>query len=457
MRCGKCKPDCCVFYPGRGLFFHPRAKNLAIGALIEALLYDSQRERAGAFELLRHLEEVADHCTLCHKCLKPCPVGIDSGAVSVLEREILAGHGFKRAPLATGATLAYLESTSGPLNRAFRAGVLGAGGAAQRLAVRALRPLRRGGTGRGSLFDAPLPPPDPQGLRDLLPPCEPDQALLLEPAGAAARTVFYFPGCGSERLYGLVGAAALHLLLERGARVVLPPPYLCCGFPAYANARTAMHGRIALRDAILLAQIREMFSHLEFDAVAVTCGTCREALGALEAGRIFGCAVADACRLALEAGPPIALAGEFLYHAPCHDSLDGRGAALLAAAGARVEAGAALLLGGRHARPVAAGHRRGDAPEKARGARCGGRGAAAGRGGADELPLLPHRARAQPRPRRRAAARRGRAGARALGGGVAGAAEGAGAGAPRPSAFKGTDLFSAWQIFAGLRAGARAE
>ena len=81
-----------------------------------------------------------------------------------------------------------------------------------------------------------------------------------------------------------------------------------------------------------------MFSHLEFDAVAVTCGTCREALGALEAGRIFGCAVADASRLALEAGRPVALAGDFLYHAPCHDSLDGRGAALLAAAGARVAA-----------------------------------------------------------------------------------------------------------------------
>ncbi|HEY5999042.1 MAG TPA: (Fe-S)-binding protein, partial [bacterium] len=216
---------------------------------------------------------------------------------------------------------------------------LGAGGAAQRLAVRALRPLRReGDAGRASLFDAPLPPPDPVGLRDLLPACEPDQALLFEPEGAAVRTVFYFPGCGSERLYGLVGAAALHLLLGRGARVVLPPPYLCCGFPAYANARAGMNGRIGLRDAILFAQIREMFSHLTFEAVAVTCGTCREALAALEAGRIFGCAVADASRLALEAGPPLALAGDYLYHAPCHDSLDGRAAALLAGAGARVAA-----------------------------------------------------------------------------------------------------------------------
>ena len=31
VRCGKCKPDCCVFHPARGLFFHPRNKNLAIG------------------------------------------------------------------------------------------------------------------------------------------------------------------------------------------------------------------------------------------------------------------------------------------------------------------------------------------------------------------------------------------------------------------------------------------
>jgi len=183
-----------------------------------------------------------------------------------------------------------------------------------------------------------LPRPDAIGMRDLLPPCAADQALVFEPPGTARATVLYFPGCGSERLSGSVGLAALHLLLERGARVVLPPPYLCCGFPAYANARTEMHGRIALRDAILFAQIREMFSHLTFDAVAVTCGTCREALAALEAGGIFGCGLADAVRLVQDLGPPIPLSGEYLYHAPCHDSLEGGGAALLAAAGAGVGA-----------------------------------------------------------------------------------------------------------------------
>jgi len=118
VRCGKCKPDCCVFYPARGLFYHPRNKNLAVGALIEALLYDAQRERGGAFELLRNLEQVADHCTLCHKCLKPCPVDIDTGEVSVLERDILAAHDFKRT--AGAAATVSLLRLSGLRHRAHR-------------------------------------------------------------------------------------------------------------------------------------------------------------------------------------------------------------------------------------------------------------------------------------------------------------------------------------------------
>src|SRR5512143_3154004 len=121
VRCGKCKPDCCVYYPARGMFYHPRNKNLAIGALIEALLFDAQRQRSGKFELLRHLEEVADHCTICHKCLKPCPVDIDTGEVTVMEREILALKGYKHTPAATRLTLRYLDSRSRGFNKVFRA------------------------------------------------------------------------------------------------------------------------------------------------------------------------------------------------------------------------------------------------------------------------------------------------------------------------------------------------
>jgi len=332
VRCGKCKPDCCVHHPGRGMFFHPRNKNLAIGSLIEALLYDAQRERSTRFELLRWLEEVADHCTVCHKCLAPCPVDIDTGKVSILERELLASWGYKSSTPATNATLRFLDSRSPAFNAVFRAGVIQLGGAVQRLGCALSAPLQPADGGPGPyplvMLRSPVPKVPRETLRDVLPPCEPDQALVLEPrdAGPATRSVFYFPGCGSERLHAQVSMAALHVLLASGARVVVPPPFLCCGFPAHVNARTEQHGRTVLRDTILFAQIREMFSHLAFDGCVVTCGTCREGLGEMEAGRIFGGRIVDVAGYAAERGlrPPGASEGEALYHAPCHDSLDGK-------------------------------------------------------------------------------------------------------------------------------------
>jgi FAD/FMN-containing dehydrogenase/Fe-S oxidoreductase len=331
VRCGRCKPNCCVFYPARNLFYHPRGKNLAIGALIEALLYEAQRERSSSFELLRYLEEVADHCTICHKCEKPCPVDIDTGEVSVLEREILVAHGYKHTALATRATLGYLESRSPAYNRIFRTGVLGVAGAIQRTMARVAGQTEDPGAGSylTSILRSPIPAPDPMTLRDLLPACAPDQALVFEPKDEASPTVFYFPGCGSERLYSTVSMAALHVLIETDVRVVLPPPYLCCGFPAHANGRAEQHGRIVLQSALLFTQIREMFAYLTFDAVVVTCGTCREALGAMEAAKIFGCSVVDVARWVADRGLRLPGGGNYAYHAPCHDSLDGCGPQIL--------------------------------------------------------------------------------------------------------------------------------
>jgi FAD/FMN-containing dehydrogenase/Fe-S oxidoreductase len=335
VRCGKCKPDCCVFYPARGMFFHPRNKNLAIGALIEALLYDAQRERSGSFELLRHLEEVADHCTICHKCLKPCPVDIDTGEVTVIEREILASRGFKRMPLATKLTLRYLDTRSRLGNALFRTALVRIGGAVQRAGHEVTQPLQKLDSSSRLLatLRSPVTPADPGTLRDLVPECRGDQALVLEPEGGAKRTVFYFPGCGSERLFSTISQASIHLLLETGTRVVLPPPFLCCGFPAHANALTEQHGRTVLRDTILFSQIRDMFSHLDFDGVVVSCGTCMEGLEGMEIEKIFGAPVKDVVGFALDSGLKLEGTRPALYHAPCHDSLRAAGIATARRAG----------------------------------------------------------------------------------------------------------------------------
>lgn len=333
VRCGKCKADCCVYHPARGMFYHPRNKNLAIGSLIEALLYDAQRERSTHFELLQWLEEVADHCTICHKCLKPCPVDIDTGEVSVLERAILTNWGYKHTPALTRLTLKYLDSRSPSFNKLFRATALRAGGAAQRLASKIVAPIQPNDDSSFyplKLLRSAVPPISAQSLRDVLPDCDPDQVLVFEPRDEASRTVFYFPGCGSERLYAQISMAAIHVLLELGTRVILPPPFLCCGFPAHANAKNDLHSRMVLRDTILFSQIRQMFAHLEFDACIVTCGTCMDGLQGMEAEKLFGGRVVDVAAYAARHGLRLDSGDTHLYHAPCHDSLEGKAAEIIA-------------------------------------------------------------------------------------------------------------------------------
>jgi Fe-S oxidoreductase len=119
--------------------------------------------------------------------------------------------------------------------------------------------------------------------------------------------------------------AALHVLVSLGTRVVLPPPNLCCGFPAHVNAKTEQHSRQVLRDTILFSQIREMFSYLEFDGCVITCGTCREGLQEMDAAKLFGGRLLDVAGYALERGLKLqGAASGLLYHPPCHDSLDGK-------------------------------------------------------------------------------------------------------------------------------------
>ena len=57
--------------------------------------------------------------------------------------------------------------------------------------------------------------------------------IIRDPVATTAETeaVFYFPGCGSERLFSQVGLATQAMLWQAGVQTVLPPGYLCCGYP----------------------------------------------------------------------------------------------------------------------------------------------------------------------------------------------------------------------------------
>lgn len=333
MRCGRCKPRCSVFYPEQNLFAHPRNKNLAIRALVEAILYTSQRFHSTKFNSLGYLEQIADHCTICHKCLEPCPVKIDSAEVSILERDILKTLRFKHTSLPTRLSLRYLNSRSELFNSVFRTAVLDWGSSLQRTASRVLSHLPESLSGKkrkkGHLLSSPIPRPSSGTLWYILPECPSNQTVLIDPPKALLHTVFYFPGCGSERLYSTVSKAALYILLKTGARVVLPPPFICCGFPARINAAADLYERQILRNTIIFNQIRDMLAYMEFDACVVSCGTCREGLQQMGVETIFGCGIEDVSRFVLEKGLRLNPGRACLYHKPCHDSLDDGAASLL--------------------------------------------------------------------------------------------------------------------------------
>jgi ferredoxin len=101
LRCGKCKPVCATHVPRANLLYSPRNKILATSLLVEAFLYEEQTRRGVSIKHWDEFEDVADHCTVCHKCVTPCPVKIDFGDVSMNMRNLLRKMGKKsstRAP-----------------------------------------------------------------------------------------------------------------------------------------------------------------------------------------------------------------------------------------------------------------------------------------------------------------------------------------------------------------------
>jgi len=216
-------------------------------------------------------------------------------------------------------------------NSAVRRGVLQWGGAAQRLAARTLAAVKPAGGGAPALSPlyAPVPPIAARPMKSALPAHDANHALVAHPEGTCDGTVFYFPGCGSERLHADIGLATVYLLLRTGIRVVLPPRYLCCGFPARANAKADLSIRQELRNTFIFNQMRSMLGYLEFAGCIVSCGTCREALLRIGAAEIFDAPLVDIAAFLQSRDFAVRLPGNYLYHRPCHDSLEGSGLSLL--------------------------------------------------------------------------------------------------------------------------------
>ncbi|HKC43079.1 MAG TPA: FAD/FMN-binding oxidoreductase, partial [Burkholderiales bacterium] len=341
LRCGKCKPVCATHVPRANLLYSPRNKILATSLLTEAFLYEEQTRRGVS---LRHFDEfgdVADHCTVCHKCASPCPVDIDFGDVSIAMRNLLRRQGRRRFNPGTAAAMFFLNATDPATIKLARRLMIGWGYAAQRLAHRAasalgLAPAQTrqppATTGRAPVtaqvihfVNKPMPGGLPKRTaRALLDVEDPKVIPIIRNAAKVtedSEAVFYFPGCGSERLFSQVGLATQAMLYHVGAQCVLPPGYLCCGYPQTAAGEEEKGQKISTDNRVLFHRVANTLNYLDIRTVIVSCGTCMDQLEKYEFDRIFpGSRLLDIHEYLLAKG--VKLEGvtgtRYMYHDPCH-------------------------------------------------------------------------------------------------------------------------------------------
>ncbi len=344
LRCGKCKPVCATHVPRANLLYSPRNKILATSLLIEAFLYEEQTRRGVSLRHFDEFEDVADHCTVCHKCLNPCPVDIDFGEVSVAMRNLLRKGGKKKFNPGSAAAMFFLNATDPATIKLVKTVMIDWGYKLQRLAhsiarksLLLTRQTRQppSTTGKPPLkaqvihfINKPMPGNLPKKTARALLDIE-DNTIIPVIRDAAkvtedSESVFYFPGCGSERLFGQVGLATQAMLFEIGTQCVLPPGYLCCGYPQSASGNHDKGQQITTDNRVLFHRVANTLNYLDIKTVIVSCGTCMDQLQEYQFDKIFpGCRLLDIHEYLLEKGVKLeGVSGvRYMYHDPCHSPM----------------------------------------------------------------------------------------------------------------------------------------
>ncbi len=342
LRCGKCKPVCATHVPRANLLYSPRNKILATSLLVEAFLYEEQTRRGISIKHWEEFEDVADHCTVCHKCLTPCPVDIDFGEVSMNMRNLLRKMNKKSFNAGTTASMFFLNATDPATINATRQVMIGWGYKAQRLGNDILKKFAKKQTkappsthGKAPIreqvihfINKKMPGNLPKKTARALLDIEDDKIVpvIRDPKNTTSDTeaVFYFPGCGSERLFSQVGLATQAMLWHAGVQTVLPPGYLCCGYPQRGSGDFDKAEKIITDNRVLFHRMANTLNYLDIKTVVVSCGTCYDQLQGYEFEKIFpGCRIIDIHEFLLEKN--VKLEGvtgtRYMYHDPCHSPM----------------------------------------------------------------------------------------------------------------------------------------
>lgn len=341
LRCGKCKSQCTTHVPRASLLFSPRNKVIATSLLIESMLYEHQTRRGLSKLHLQALEDLADHCTLCMKCQKPCPVKINFGEVTMLLRAMLERMQAAGSTPAKFAGMKFLEISNPKAVELARHGLVNVGFRAQRLAsdllaLPAKSQMQRPTTTIGkpglveqvvTLVNRKLPTPRlAHTMRSMLHLDDPTVApIIRKPTATDAEAVFYFPGCGNERLYPEVSLAVMALLYDMGVQTVLPPKFLCCGYPQRGAGKMHLADTIVMQNRVLFHRLANTLNYLDIRTVVVSCGTCLKQLKDYHFEKIFpNCRVIDIHDYLLEKHMLVHAPDNthYLYHSPCHPTFN---------------------------------------------------------------------------------------------------------------------------------------
>jgi FAD/FMN-containing dehydrogenase/Fe-S oxidoreductase len=342
LRCGKCKPVCATHVPRANLLYSPRNKILATSLLVEAFLYEEQTRRGVSIKHWQEFEDVADHCTVCHKCLSPCPVKIDFGEVSMNMRNLLRKMGQKTFRPGNAAAMLMLNATNPETIKFARSAMVDVGMKLQRFANDVLRVVARKQTNAppATVGTAPVKQQIIHFINKKMPgnlPKKTARALLdiedkdyvpiiRNPQTTTSDTeaVFYFPGCGSERLFSQVGLATQAMLWHAGVQTVLPPGYLCCGYPQRGSGQFDKAEKIITDNRVLFHRVANTLNYLDIKTVVVSCGTCYDQLQGYQFDKIFpGCRIVDIHEYLLEKGIQLNASQQagYLFHDPCHSPM----------------------------------------------------------------------------------------------------------------------------------------
>jgi hypothetical protein len=384
---------CATHVPRANLLYSPRNKILATSLLVEAFLYEEQTRRGISLKHWEDFEDVADHCTVCHKCLsalpgedrlrrrdhehaqpvaqdgqEELPPGQRGGHVLPQRHQPARPSSSCARPWWTWASRpsAWPTTCSSGLARKQTAAPPATLGAApvKEQVIHFINKKMPGG----------LPKKTARALLDIE---DKDYVpIIRNPQATTAETeaVFYFPGCGSERLFSQVGLATQAMLWHAGVQTVLPPGYLCCGYPQRGSGQFDKAEKIITDNRVLFHRVANTLNYLDIKTVVVSCGTCYDQLQGYEFEEIFpGCRIIDIHEYLLEKGITLPRAGRLPVPRPLPQpdeaagpDEDGEGA------GRRQRAGEqALLRRERHAGRDPAGHLHPGALPQGRGARKG--------------------------------------------------------------------------------------